>query len=308
MARPRDLRDLTQRLLVQAEKDDVAGLAAEIAYRTFLELFPFFIFLSMVGGAIESTFGLSNPARTLLDMLTQSLPQGAADPIRQQLEGVLGSQQGLVGLPILGVLWLAAGSGATLLKAMNRIYEIEETRPFWERYLVGLWLTIVAGAVLLLVIFLASAGQILNQQAGGDDTPGWFLALAGFARWPLLVLILLAEATIVYRVAPNAKPPWRFITPGAGLFAAGWLAASTLFVLYVDKAGGYASTYGFLGGVVVLLLWLQITAYALLLGAELNDLLEHPSTQTARAWDKHPNAKHAATRPRRKTRAASHAG
>src|SRR5581483_9322704 len=109
----------------------------------------------------------------------------------------------------------------------------------------------------------------------------------------------------VYRVAPNSRPPWRFITPGAAIFGVGWLFASTLFVLYVDKAGGYAGTYGFLGGVVVLLLWLQITAYALLLGAELNDLLEHPASQPARAWDRRPAAhtKSVRTRTRRNSAA-----
>jgi membrane protein len=288
MHRPKHPGRLARRLLGQAEEDDVAGLAAEIAYRTFLELFPFFIFVTSIGGALESSLRIPNPARQMLQMLSESLPQGAGGPIRQQLEGVLGSQQGLIGLPILGVLWLAAGSGASLLKAMNRIYQIEETRPFWERYLVGLWLTLVAGAVLLMTILLISFGQLASQQAGGDQAPGWFWAVAGFARWPMLLVILLVEAGVVYRVAPNSKPEWRFITPGALLFAIGWLLASTLFVLYVDKAGGYAATYGVLGGVVVLLLWLQITAYALLLGAELNDLLEHPASQPARAWKRHP--------------------
>src|SRR5438105_7776978 len=160
MRRPKRLTDLVRRLLTQANKDDVAGLAAEIAYRTFLELFPFFIFLTTIGATLESSLRIPNPARQMLEMLTENLPQGAADPIRQQLEGVLGSQQGLIGLPIIGVLWLAAGSGATLLKAMNRIYEIEETRPFWERYLVGLWLTIVGGAVLLMAIVLLPIGQL----------------------------------------------------------------------------------------------------------------------------------------------------
>jgi membrane protein len=263
-------------LLEQSEKHDVSGLAAEIAYRSFLELFPFFIFISMIGGALEQSLHVQNPAQQLLQMLEESLPQGAAEPIRQQLESVLGSQQGFVGLPILGVLWLAAGSGATLLKGMNRIYEIEETRPFWERYLVGLWLTTLAGLVLVAAILLMGAGQIVGQQAGGDAAPSWFWPIARFARWPLLVAILLVEAGVIFRVAPNSKPPWRLITPGALVFGLGWLLASTLFVVYVDKAGGYASTYGVLGGVVVLLLWLQITAFALLLGAELNGLLEPP--------------------------------
>ena len=286
--RGRQWLKLARELLEQANKDDVAGLAAEIAYRTFLELFPFFIFLALIGGAVEANLHVSNPARQMLDLLSSSLPQGAADPIRQQLEQVLGTQSGIIGLPIIGVLWLAAGSGATLLKAMNRIYEIKETRPFWERYLVGMWLTLLAGGVLAAVILVMSLGQMLEQQAGGDHAPSWFEAVAGFTRWPLLVIVLLMEASVVYRVAPNAKPHWRFVSPGAIVFVTGWLVASALFVIYVDKTGGYASSYGVLGGVVVLLLWLQITAYALLLGAELNDLLEHPSSVPARAWEKSP--------------------
>jgi membrane protein len=277
---------IVRELLIQANKDDVAGLSAELAYRTFLELFPFFIFFSMLGGAAEQSLHIQNPARQMLDLLNQSLPQGAADPIRQQLETVLGSQQGLIGLPIVGVLWLAAGSGASLLKALNRIYEIEETRPFWERYLVGLWLTLLAGAVLVVVLLLLSAGEIAQRQAGGDSAPSWYQMLAGFARWPLLVLVLLAEAAVVFRVAPNAKPPWNLVTPGTLVFVVGWMIASAIFVFYVDRTGGYAGTYGVLGGVVVLILWLQITAYALLLGAELNDVLEHPSSVPARAWER----------------------
>jgi membrane protein len=182
---------------------------------------------------------------------------------------------------------------------MNRIYEIEETRPFWERYLVGLWLTILGGSVLMLAIGVMSLGQLMSQQAGGDAAPGWLsLVLAGL-RWPALVAILCLECMVVYRVAPNARPHWRFITPGALLFVAGWLLASALFVLYVDRAGGYADTYGVLGGVVVMLLWLQITAYALLLGAELNDILEHPASagrrqHVGRAPTQHPHRRQAA--------------
>jgi membrane protein len=270
-----------RKLVQRAAKDDATGLAAEIALRSFLELFPFFVFLATLGDVLQNTLHIENPAREILDWLEESLPQVAADPIRQQLEAVLGSHQnGQIALPLLGVLWLAAGGGATLLKAMNRIYDVQETRPFWERYLVGLWLTMLGALVLVLSLLLMSAGQLLGQQTGG-----WYWSVASQLRWPLLLLMLLIEAAVVYRVAPNTRPAWSFITPGAALFAVGWLAASALFGIYIDKTGGYAQTYGVLGGVIVLLLWLQITALALLLGAELNDLLEHPSTKA-------PNEQH----------------
>jgi membrane protein len=118
----------------------------------------------------------------------------------------------------------------------------------------------------------------------------------------LLALVLLLEASVIFRVAPNAKPRWKIVSPGGLVFVGGWLIASALFVLYVDKSGGYAATYGVLGGVVVLLLWLQITAYALLLGAELNDLLGHPTTVPPRAWERsngHASRGRAATASRR---------
>ena len=269
------LVDTTKKLFEQAIKDDVAGLAAEIAFRMFLELFPLFIFLALLGTRFQSLLHIANPVNQMLDLLASSLPQGATDSIRQQLEAVLNSQHAGIGLGVLGVLWLFAGSGATLLKAMNRILELDETRPFWERYLVGLWLTILGGSVLILAVGVMSLGQILSQQAGQDGS--WLASLLGAVRWPALVLVLCMECMVVYRVAPNAKPEWRFMTPGALLFVGGWLAGSALFVIYVDKSGGYAQTYGVLAGVVVMMLWLQITAYALLLGAELNDVLEHPA-------------------------------
>lgn len=258
-------------LFSQAARHDATGLATEIGFRSFLELFPFFVFLSVVGTSLESAIHIPNPATHVVEWMEGTLPPGAAEPIRQQLEAVLGTHGGgQIGFPVLGAVWLAAGSGAAMLKAMNRVYELEETRPFWERYLVGVWLTILGGLVLFGAAIVMAVGQSVAQ---GES--GWFTRFADLVRWPLVLALLIVEAAVVFRVAPNHKPPWRFISPGAALFAVGWLAASTLFALYIDKSGGYAATYGVLGGVIVLLLWLQLTALALLLGAELNDVLAH---------------------------------
>ena len=266
--------DLARQLVQRAVRDDVAGLASELACRFFLELFPFFVLLASFGGPLADRLGVQNPTQQVLDLLSDTLPGNAADPIRQQLQVVLQTRQsGLAAFLVLGGLWLAAGGGASLLKATNRVFELEETRPWWERYLVGLGMSLLSAGVVVVAVALLMAGQVLTHWASSAGDPPWFWFLAGFARWPLLLLVLMAQATVVFRVAPNQKQPWRLVTAGTLLFGLGWLAASALFVAYVNLAGGYAATYGALGGVIVLLLWLQITAMALLSGAELNAIL-----------------------------------
>lgn len=266
------------RLWRHIEEDDAAGLAAELAYRSFLELFPFFVFAAAIGDLVAANLHIQNPAQQMLQLLSDSLPTEAADPIHQQLELVVGTRpEGVAVMSVFGALWLAAGGGASLLKAMNRVYRIRETRPWWERQLVGLGMSLLAGTVLMCAVLLLGGGQLLGQAVGGDGAPGWFWVIAGFARWPLLLLVLMLEATMVFRVAPDTRLPWRWVTPGALVFGLGWLAASFLFTLYVKFAGGYAASYGVIGGVVVILLWLQVTTYSLLVGAEVNALLEDPA-------------------------------
>src|SRR5205823_2619129 len=116
-------RDFAQRLWTHLEEDDIAGLSAELAFRSFLELFPFFVFLTVIGDALAGALHIQNPAQQVLSMLNESLPSETADPIRQQLEAVIGTRPpGFAVLSVLGALWIAAGGGASLLKAMNRVY------------------------------------------------------------------------------------------------------------------------------------------------------------------------------------------
>ena len=265
--------DFARRVWAHLEEDDVAGLSAELACRSFLELFPYFVFLTATGDVLAAGLHIQNPAQQLLGLLSDSLPSETADPIRQQLEAVIGTRPpGFAVLSVLGALWVAAGGGASLLKATNRVYRIKETRPWWERQLVGLGLSLLGALVISLAIGLLGFGQLVS------NAPGWIQALAGFARWPLLLAALMTEAAVVFRLAPDSRLPWRWVTPGAAVFGLGWLAASFLFVLYVKFAGGYASSYGVMGGIVVILLWLQLTMYALLSGAEVNAQLEDPAT------------------------------
>src|SRR5438105_669493 len=107
--------DFARRLWTHLEEDDIAGLSAELGFRSFLELFPWFVFLTAVGDALAGALGLQNPAQQLLQLLTDSMPSETANPIRQQLEAVIGTRPpGFAVLSVLGALWLAAGGGASL--------------------------------------------------------------------------------------------------------------------------------------------------------------------------------------------------
>jgi membrane protein len=179
----------------------------------------------------------------------------------------------------VGTLWAASSGVGSLMKAMNRVYGVRETRPAWERYALALGLTTFAGLMivagfLVLVVWQASGTKIADKMGLG----GVAAALLPLVRWPVGIAVTLLASGIIYRVAPNARLSLRRIFPGAVLFAAVWLVATDLFGLYVSHFASFNSTYGTLGGVVILLVWFYLTALILLVGAELNAVLEQRRT------------------------------
>ena len=254
---------------------DVNGLAAELAFRFFLAFIPFFVVVATVGGLIGSWASLQNPSEHAFNLLAESLSPEVSEAIRAELEQVLASRPGgLLGVAVLGALVLGASAGASVLKGINRAYELNETRPWWKRWLLGLGIALLAEGVLAVGLAVLVAGQVLGRVAASSAaTPASFWQVASLSRWPLALAILLLQAGLVYRIAPCGAIPWRWVTPGALVFAIGWLCASVLFTMYADLVGAYTAVFGVLGGIVVLLVWFQLTAYALLLGAELNAAL-----------------------------------
>ena len=258
-----------------AASSDVNGLAAELAFRSFLAFIPFFVLAVSVGGAIGAWAGLQNPAEQAFNLLAEGLSHDVSGAIRAELDQVVATRPtGLLGGAVLATLALGASAGASVLKGINRAYDLDERRPWWKRWVLGLSIALLAEGVLALGLVLLVGAQMLgNMAAASPETPGTFWLAASLSRWPLVMLVLLLQAALVYRIAPCGAIPWRWVTPGAVVFAVGWLGASTLFTLYADFVGAYTAVFGVLGGIVVLLAWFQITAYALLSGAELNAAL-----------------------------------
>jgi membrane protein len=165
---------------------------------------------------------------------------------------------------------------SSVVKAVNRAFDRVETRPFWKVRLISLLLVglsaLTAAATIVLIIFGAPLGAAISRKAhlGGVWDAVWTIA-----RWPVAFAAVLLLFSFIYQLAPNVDSRrWRWITPGSLLGALLWLALSGLFALYVKYAGSYTKTYGTLASGVILLLWLNYTAMAILFGAELNAQLD----------------------------------
>lgn len=263
-------------LLREVKDDDLTGLAAELSYRFFLAIFPFVIFLAALGGLIAKAVGAANPAQRVVGLFGDTLPADAASIVRDQVNGVVNAPNaGLLSISLIGALWAASGGVGAVLKATNRAYDIPESRGFVKKTGLALGLTVSAGAAIVLGFVLLVA----TQAAGGDiaDALGLgrpFAVTVAVVRWPLVLALAMAGVSVVYWAAPNTGLPYKWATPGAALFAVLWLIVTALFGLYVANFSSYNATYGALGGVVVLLLWFYLTSLVLLIGAELNAVLD----------------------------------
>jgi membrane protein len=264
-----------KRLFKEVGEDDLSGLAAELAYRLLLALFPFFIFLAALGGFVASTFSIDNPTERIMNELAGALPADAQGVLREQLESILSSKNGaLLTLGIVGAIWAASGAMNTVVKALNRAYDVEETRPFWKRYLLTVGMTVFVGVFFISAFVLLIVGQLFAEDIGAElGIEGIAVTLLNSARLPIVLLLLAVAVAIVYWVAPNVKLPFRWVSPGSVLFIVAFVAFTLGFGFYVANFGSYNETYGALAGVVVMLIWFYATSFIMLAGAELNAVL-----------------------------------
>lgn len=181
---------------------------------------------------------------------------------------------------ILVALWTASAGFRSLMNAMNRAYDVDEGRPSWKLMLLSLLYTIGTA-----VILLASAGLMIV----GPQVMEWLADLVGlketivllwaWLRWPVVVFLMMLLVAVLYYVTPDVEQEFRFITPGSVLAVIVWIAASVGFGIYVQNFADYNATYGSIGAIIVLLLYFYISAAVLLLGAELNAVIEHHSVE-----------------------------
>ena len=263
-----------KRTVTEFQDDNLTDWAAALTYYAILSIFPALLVLVSILGLVGQS-----ATQPLIDNVATVAP-GAAKQIFTDAIRNLQRSQGSAGvLFIIGLaaaVWSASGYVAAFMRASNSIYDIEEGRPITKTLPVRVGLTLA----LLVLLAISAIGVVLTgglAQKAGDvvGVGGTAVDVWGYAKWPVLLLIMSFLFALLYWAAPNVKQSgFRWISPGGVLAVIGWILGSLVFAFYVANFGSYNKTYGALGGVIIFLLWLWISNIMVLLGAEFNAELE----------------------------------
>ncbi|MEH2130612.1 MAG: YihY/virulence factor BrkB family protein [Nostoc sp.] len=249
------------------------GLASEIAFNAMLSLFPAILALitaiGLLAESLQATF------RQLAVQLSQILPEEALDLIRDfaTTEITNSKNSGLFSLSFVLAIWTASGAVSTAMTALDQIHQVpsEKMRPFWKAKLVSLGLTVGSMLLLVLASFLVFTSDWLLAIVVRENASLTFLLdIWKLLRWPLALSIVAVAFGFVYRYGPSQWNSGTPMMPGAILAAVFWAILSGLFRLYVANFGNYNKVYGAVGAVIVLMLWLSMSAAVLLIGDQLN--------------------------------------
>ncbi|MBA2716462.1 MAG: YihY/virulence factor BrkB family protein, partial [Propionibacteriales bacterium] len=259
---------VTKRAWAEAKLDQVPLLAAGVAFFSFLSLFPAMIAAVLAWGLIADPTQIRDQAKNI----ATALPKSARDLLMQQIGSLIDAPQQSLGFGLLFslalALWSASGGVGNLISAVNLTYDEEETRGFVRRKLLALGMTLAMIIGGLLALGLVAVAPAILDAIG---LPGWTRFLLEIGRWLVLLALVAAGLALIYRIAPDRDAPqFKWVSTGALVATVIWLVASLAFSLYVDNFSSYGKTYGSLAAVVVLLLWLWISFYVVLLGAEIN--------------------------------------
>lgn len=285
-------KDIAKRVVAEVKADNVPLLSAGVAFYALLSLFPAVV-------AVVSMYGLvadpSDVAKNL-ESITRTMPADAADLLLEQVRSIAGTSSGALGVGvavgIVTALWSASSGMKWLISALSLVYDEREGRKFVKLRGTALILTLAAAVALVVSLALIAGASALARVAGLGDAGQLVVSVL---RWPLLGVLVVAGVAALYRYGPDREEPkWRWVSWGSGIAAVIWLAASSAFAVYAAVAGDFAASYGSVGGVVVMMLWLYISVLSVLIGAEINAEMEHQTAKdTTEGSPKPLGARHA---------------
>ena len=257
-------------LVERVQRNDDLTAAGALAYYFLLSIFPFLLFVL----AVTSLLPLQGLETWLLDSARQSLPAEAYTLVERTLHALLHTRRsGLLSLGAVLALWTASSAFSALINALNRAYRVTDPRPWWRVRLWAIALTIALSLFMIVVFVLTLFGGHAARLIGVHLGPAAEIA-ALVIRWTITVGAALFVVTAIYYACPAIDREWQWVRPGSVIFLAGFAGTSFAFSYYVNHFGSYDTTYGSLGAVIILLFWMYLLGIFLLLGGEVNALLE----------------------------------
>jgi membrane protein len=274
MARPGKIigwKQFFKSLKEEWSRDRVSNAAGALTFFAVLALFPFLLFLVSLAGLIIDP----KQAQALVQQAAQVAPKEAMDIIAQRLNDLATSDSvGLLTVGGAGALWAASGGMVALMESLNITYGVKESRPFWKVRGIALLATLGSAALALVAALVAVATPAIATRLG--QPLGTVVTLA---RLPVAGLLMMLVWAGLYYLLPDVQQKFKFLTFGSIVGVIIWVLASYGFSKYVANFGSYDANYGALGGVIVMLMWMWISAQVILLGAEINAILEHKSPE-----------------------------
>jgi len=274
-------RELLKRTVHETQADNGLGLAAQLAYYFFLSLFPALLFLLALASII--------PGFDLVGRGTEALagiaPPEVMNVVREQLTKVAeGSHGSLLSFGVAAALWSSSSAMVALIEALDAAYDVKDARPWWKQRLTAILLTLGVALFIIAAFTVVIAGpqlaELVTNRVGLGPA---FDVTWRLVQWPLAFVLVASGIGLIYYFAPDVDQDFVWLTPGCVVATLLWLVSSLAFRLYVGNFGSYNATYGTIGGVIVLLLWLYLTGLSILIGAEMNAEIEHAAPHAAEA-------------------------
>ncbi len=258
-------------------RDGLTTQAAAVAYNFLFAVPPLLIFILSLASTVSQ---IVNPntdeiVQDLVNWLAERLPASAAQALEPVITGALNqSGAGLISIGALLALFGARGAMGALINALNVSYQVEESRPFLKKQLLAIGLTFGTGLGIILAIALFLVGDLVGNLVAEQVGLGEAWALAwNILRFPLILILLISALAGLYWAAPNTEIPFRWLSPGAIVAVSGWVLITLFINVYFRFAGGYAESYGVLGGVLAFIFYLYLMGLVFLIGGELNAIL-----------------------------------
>jgi membrane protein len=276
---------LSKRVYHEIDEDEVFTRSAALAYYFVSALFPMIFFLMAMLGLFAQSHDLQS---SLLNYTARFMPGDAYSLVQKTIKEVANHSSGIkLAFGLALAVWSGSGGIVSIMDALNRCYHVRDSRPWWKQRLMAIALTVAISALTIAALAIVLyGGDIVNFVGSHLGLSTVAVVAWRIVQWPIALFFVVLSFALLYYWGPDTEQQWLWITPGSVVGVLTWIGASLLFRVYLHFFNSYSKTYGSLGAVIVLLLWLYISGMAILLGGEINSEIENAAAERG-----HPDAK-----------------